>query len=1107
MNFSFYPADSQHSRRVHPSGRAAVAGSHYWLAPLLLILLPALTACQTATQTAMSVEEAKRVTTTFAGQPFAAPPRTVTDVMAVFGPLCPGAVGIEALRVCEMERIRRSAATSVGVTAGYSWLDTADPVVAGKTYHSKGREARRIGRFAEAIFYYKAAAERIQPLSGVQEDTGWPWRTDLGVAILRDLADTEAAMGNYWNAIKTYERAIATVSGRLRGWPELWSGLAELYAKTGDLKAAERTLAELQGLTGPYRDRNRVFSSYASDPRQIAEATSALAATRAALAQAAGRLGEAERFWRQSIQILEQKGVAGSNWLDERHRARVSRLAECLLRQGRVVEAEVETRRTIWLRDRDTRFSYDHLGPVTLLARIMRAQGRFVEGEVLARMAIRLYAEGGASPVSSPSVIAPRLELAADLAAQGQWSQALDEYTSAKRDFADDPLWDRTMGTDPAFLYSLLRVRRLPEATVALNRALAEAQRTRGEDHAATAELRGLRAMLYVAVGDRTRALEDFRIAAQVLLTRRGERDDEVTTDGEQDERIRVIWGSYVSLLADLGGTSPSLAPNWTAEAFRVAEAVHIRSVQRALDASAARSAARSPELADLVRREQDASKQIAALQGLLVTALSGFGNPGVEGDLRRRVDDLQRARQTLTQQVARDFPTYEELVNPAPLTVEQAQAALRPGEALIATLVTVDQTFVWALPQRGPLTFVRAPIGEKALDAAVSHLRKALDPRATMLGGIPEFDVEAAYELYRTLLEPVRNGWAEAESLLIVSHGPLAKLTFTLLPTGPSSRVQDSILFSNYRRVPWLIRRHGVTTLPSVNALVTLRRTPRTSGDRRPFVGFGDPYFNAEQARRAALEEVATAPAGELPTRTYRLAMRDVLVSPAAEVETSKLGMLPRLPDTAEEIRSIARAMNADLSRDVFLGVAANEQTVKTLDLARYRVIAFATHGLVPGDIDGLTQPALALTAPDIAKIEGDGLLTMDEVLALRLDADWVVLSACNTANGAGAGAEALSGLGRAFFYAGARALLVTHWPVETTSARVLTTDLFRRQAADPTLTRAQALRQTLNAMIESGEYVDPQSKQTIFSYAHPIFWAPFTLVGDGGGGGGAAR
>jgi CHAT domain-containing protein len=180
-------------------------------------------------------------------------------------------------------------------------------------------------------------------------------------------------------------------------------------------------------------------------------------------------------------------------------------------------------------------------------------------------------------------------------------------------------------------------------------------------------------------------------------------------------------------------------------------------------------------------------------------------------------------------------------------------------------------------------------------------------------------------------------------------------------------------------------------------------------------------------------------------------------------------------------------------------LGKDANERKVKETDLSRFRIVAFATHGLVPGDLDGLTQPALALTAPHVADVDGDGLLTMEEVLPLRLDADWVVLSACNTAAGAVSGAEAVSGLGRAFFYAGSRSLLVTNWAVHSDSARDLVTDIFRRHAADPKLARAEALRQAMVALMDGPGY--SHDGKVLFAYAHPLFWAPYSLIGDGGG------
>jgi CHAT domain-containing protein len=219
----------------------------------------------------------------------------------------------------------------------------------------------------------------------------------------------------------------------------------------------------------------------------------------------------------------------------------------------------------------------------------------------------------------------------------------------------------------------------------------------------------------------------------------------------------------------------------------------------------------------------------------------------------------------------------------------------------------------------------------------------------------------------------------------------------------------------------------------------------------------------------------------------------------PAADFSEA-LGNLPRLPDTAEELRSIAAALGVDPATALKLGKDANELAVKTAKLSTYRLVAFATHGLLADDIDGLDQPALALTAPKVAGIDGSGLLTSEDILALKMNADWVVLSACNTAAGAGAGAEAASGLGRAFFYAGSRALVVTNWSVQSTSARELVADIFRRQAGDPKLSRAEALRQAMMGLLDGPGFVDDFGA-TVFSYAHPLFWAPFTLIGDGRG------
>ncbi len=171
----------------------------------------------------------------------------------------------------------------------------------------------------------------------------------------------------------------------------------------------------------------------------------------------------------------------------------------------------------------------------------------------------------------------------------------------------------------------------------------------------------------------------------------------------------------------------------------------------------------------------------------------------------------------------------------------------------------------------------------------------------------------------------------------------------------------------------------------------------------------------------------------------------------------------------------------------------------MKSNDLSSYGVISFATHGLVPGDLNGLDEPALALSSPAITKEKNDGLLTMSEILSLKLNADFAVLSACNTAAADGQGAEAVSGLGRAFFYAGAKALLVSNWPVNSGSTTDLMSRLFKVLSTDTVLSRSEALRRTKLHQIMKGGFRSGGKLE--FSYAHPIFWAPFTIVGDGGG------
>jgi CHAT domain-containing protein len=303
-----------------------------------------------------------------------------------------------------------------------------------------------------------------------------------------------------------------------------------------------------------------------------------------------------------------------------------------------------------------------------------------------------------------------------------------------------------------------------------------------------------------------------------------------------------------------------------------------------------------------------------------------------------------------------------------------------------------------------------------------------------------------------------------------------LTSLPFQVLLTEPPAPSLPEL--EGYRAATWLARRYALSTLPSVSTLKDLRgngaRKPNTS---LSLIGFGDPNFDR-------------------PITGSRPDSQDVLDTVARCSRSKFLGAttLPALPDTKIELDEVESAIGSSHSK-VYLGGDATEGLVKSLSesgaLGSYQVVYFATHGLVTGEVKGLLEPALALTIPDTATDADDGLLTASEITQLRLDADWVVLSACNTSSARRPGEETLSGLARAFLYAGGRALLVSHWPTDSYAARQLITGTFSALAADPAIGRAEALRR---AMLDIVDNADPVG-------AHPSYWAPFVVIGDGEG------
>jgi CHAT domain-containing protein len=782
------------------------------------------------------------------------------------------------------------------------------------------------------------------------------------------------------------------------------------------------------------------------------------------------------------------------------------------MKQGKLSAAEADARRSL-LGILKVQGKYAPSTPnfIIGLAGILVEQGRYKEAEQLGRSALDVQRTIGIAD-EAPMSAAILSSLGNILVLQRKMKEAGETYAQLDKAMAQWSPQRREVfelnGSRIAALYASGQV----EAGIAAATALVKQQTARtGANSFDTAAAHGTLAIGYARAGRDADAIREFKTAMPVLMTagRENADEDDPTVVAARSARLQRIVESYIGVLAR-GVANPNGKSNDVAiETFALADAIRGRSVQKALADASARMVAKDSTLAEVVRNEQNLGKQISAALGTLNNLLALPSDQRDEQTVRATsaaIEKLRADRKAAQQDIKRRFPSYADLIDPKPPSVDEIKNALRPGEALLSYYFGQNASFVWAVPKDGDVAFASVPATALELEAKVRRLRQALEPQVSMVSEIPAFDVALGYELYTLLLKPVEAAWRPAKSLIVVTNGALGELPLSLLPTAPA-QIDPVVkpLFANYRNVAWLARSHAVTVVPSASAIVTLRRLPRGSPARDKLIGFGDPYFNADQAAEAEHEQaapmlVASVAAADAENVTRGIPLRLRASPHTEENDAATLAILPRLPDTRFELISVAEALEADPAKALYLGKAANEQNVETLDLAHYRIVAFSTHGLVPGDLDGLTQPALALTAPEIAGVKGDGLLTMEKILALKLDADWVVLSACNTAAGAGAGAEAASGLGSAFFYAGTRALLVTNWSVHSASARELITDLFRRQRADPALTRGEALRQAMIALLDGSGAVD-SAGHTIYSYAHPLFWAPYSVIGDGGG------
>ena len=828
-----------------------------WLVVMGAALLVA--ACQTT----VSIEEAKKITSSFEGAAFVPPPRTIKDITAI----------LDEQELVDPEKTREKIAKADAQPPAGD-----DAMTLTRFYLKRALAARNIGREEQRLRDLRTAFGHLKNarLGGRER-----------IRLLQNLAAAEGNAGNPRNAIRHMKLVVDK-----KPTANAYRQLVGFHARAGDLKAAEKAWRSGQDLIIRLRERKNL-------PPKVRQQLDIEAGRLDHLFyQSQGRRGEAEKALRGAIETRKGAsfGTEDASWMPSRQK----QLASILMKQGRLVEAEIMARGALLESLANIgRNNSTTADVVRILATILHRQGRFDDAETLGRTGIDIQAKSGLSRTSR-MIAQGRRFLVGVLVSKEDWQGALEVVEQARTDLKDRPkLFAGMFDRQPSVAIALLRTGQAAEAVTLLSENHQKIKNRLGEKHGKTAKWGVLLAMARAESGDKAAALEGFRKAIPILLSRSRQSDDEDSDEAAADQQLGMVLESYIGLLADVRGTEleRQAGIDAAAEAFRIADVARGRSVQSAVAASGARAAADSPELADLVRREQDTAKQTATLFALLADVLASptdQQDAGAVQSLKGKIDQLRGARATFMEEIEARFPEYADLINPKPATVDQARSILRPGEALIATYVGAERTYVWAVSRDGAVAFATAEVGREDLEDTVALLRSALEPNAQTLGDIPDFDVAAAHGLYESLLEPVEAGWKEANSLLIVAHGPLGYLPPSLLPTAPSALAgEGGALFSNHRDVAWLARSHAVTLLPSVASLKTLRSLPPGNDKRKAFVGFGDPFFSAQQA--------AAPPAKEEAALTSRgLRTRGLPVAPARGAQDGELGQRRARPASA---------------------------------------------------------------------------------------------------------------------------------------------------------------------------------------------------------------
>ncbi len=770
-------------------------------------------------------------------------------------------------------------------------------------------------------------------------------------------------------------------------------------------------------------------------------------------------------------------------------------MAEAKLREGRLAEAEYLSRKAIKsISQTHGPSSALNLLALSTLINIYNDQRRYEAAQALGKRALQIVDGRSIGELALP-VIRMRESLIQSALAGGRYSDVLSETDRLLADIGRAGHTSFLVTPYGAQILSMrgmsaLRRGRPDVALDAFESYATALGRTRGNDDPDVKLALGMIAAAHTGLGNLDAAREAFDLAIPSII-------DQIVSEQNAGQRhmtileLRMVIDWYLRFLRKEGVT-----PAKVESAFRVAEASRSRKVSGSVLTALVRD---GKGASIMLQQSSDIAQRILALEGALANALTHSESKA--DAIGVSLTKLRANRDKLQRELIQSDPNFQAFAaGQAPAPQEVAEH-LAPDEVLLSQFVGADTTTVWAVLPDGTVRQHTAMLSEETVRGYVHSLRRGVSSVGVdTVGEIRPFDLQAAYVLFSELYAPVLRGLDGTKRLIVVPDDIMASVPPSLLvmEMAAEPRFDDdgTPFFSEYRDVAWLARRYAVSVSPSVSAFVGLRTRAEERSITVAYLGLGDPVFSPGQADKTCLSTSGNR-ADRAAIRGIQLCARAAPAS--SQLRSVRVSDLPPLPDTREEVVAAAEAIDQFGASLTILGQEATEQRLTSQSLDDFQILHFATHGLIPGDLDGLYEPALAMTPGSPFSRADDGLLTMSEVARLSLDADWVVLSACNTGSADGRASEAYSGLGAAFFYAGSRTVILSNWPVHSRPTTELMTGFFSTVGANAAAADASALQRARVNLIEKGVFrLDDGT--IAYSYAHPIFWAPFTMVGAPG-------